>query len=192
MIAQPSSPILTAEAYLVFEEQSDIKHEYINGQAYAMAGTTDSHNLITGNLFLVLRNHLRGRDCQVYFADVKARIEARNCYYYPDLMVTCDARDRETKTYKNFPKLIIEILSDSTEAFDRGDKFTDYQTLDSLEEYALISTKRRRLETLRRAESGLWILQGYQADETGQGEFELRSLGLTGAIADLYEDVDLP
>ncbi len=126
---------LTIEEYLAFEENSPIKHEYRDREVYAMAGTTDRHNTIALNLATLIRNHLRGTDCRVYFADIKAKIEAKHCFYYPDLFVTCDERDRETATYKSFPKLIIEVLSESTEGFDRGDKFNDYQTLASLEEY---------------------------------------------------------
>ncbi len=150
MIALSDSIFLTPEAYLQREEKSNIKQEYIDGQVYAMAGTTDTHHTIALNLALLVRNHLRGSDCRVYFADVKACIEKRNCFYYPDIMVTCDPKDRETSTYKRFPKLMIEVLSESTEAFDRGDKFNDYQTLDSLEEYVLVNSKHQRLETFRR------------------------------------------
>ncbi|MFM8307125.1 MAG: Uma2 family endonuclease, partial [Microcystis aeruginosa] len=97
-----------------------------------------------------------------------------------------DDRDRETATYKSFPKLIIEVLSDSTEAFDRGDKFNDYQTLESLEEYVLVNSKHQRVETFRRGEQGLWILQTYQ-----QESFSLQSINLMASFRDLYEDVTL-
>jgi len=110
----------------------------------------------------------------------------RNHFYYPDIIVTCDDRDRETATYKSFPKLIIEVLSDSTEAFDRGDKFNDYQTLESLEEYVLVNSKHQRVETFRRGEQGLWILQTYQEES-----FSLQSINLTASFRDLYEDVTL-
>lgn len=124
---------LTPDKYLQMEEQSDIKHEYIDGYIYAMAGALDSHVTIAGNLFALLRNHVRGSGCRAYIADMKARIESLNRYYYPDVMVSCDERDRETAAYKRFPCLIVEVLSNSTEAFDRGDKFADYQTLESLQ-----------------------------------------------------------
>ncbi|WP_149975692.1 Uma2 family endonuclease, partial [Microcystis aeruginosa] len=117
MIALSNYNNLTPEEYLQFEETSLIKHEYIDGQVYAMAGTTDTHNIVAGNIYTIIRNHLRGSDCRVYFADVKVRLEKRNHFYYPDILVTCDDRDRETATYKRFPKLIVEVLSDSTEAF---------------------------------------------------------------------------
>ena len=146
MIASPNQFFLSPEEYLSYEEDSPFKHEYIDGEIYAMAGTTDTHNIIAGNLFSLIRNHLRGTDCRTFFADIKAKIESKNCFYYPDLLVTCNPNDRETSTYKCFPKLIIEVLSDSTEAFDRGDKFNDYQTLPSLEEYILVNSKHQRLE----------------------------------------------
>jgi Uma2 family endonuclease len=117
---------------------------------------------------------------------LKVRLEKPNHFYYPDIIVTCDDRDRETATYKSFPKLIIEVLSDSTEAFDRGDKFNDYQTLESLQEYVLVNSKHQRVETFRRGEQGLWILQTYQ-----QESFSLQSINLTASFRDLYEDVTL-
>ncbi len=186
MIALSHYNNLTPEEYLQFEEKSPIKHEYIDGQVYAMAGTTDTHNIIGLNFTFIIRNHLRGSNCRVYFADVKVRLEKRNHFYYPDIIVTCDDRDRETPTYKSFPKLIVEVLSDSTEAFDRGDKFNDYQTLESLEEYVLVNSKHQRVETFRRGEQGLWILQTYQ-----QESFSLQSINLTASFRDLYEDVTL-
>ncbi len=101
-------------------------------------------------------------------------------------MVTCDQRDQETPTYKKFPCLIVEVLSNSTEAFDRGDKFADYQVLESLQEYVLINTKRERVECFRRNEQGLWILQSYTP---AQESFCLNSVNFEGTMAALYEDV---
>ena len=186
MIASPQSFDLAPEAYLQMEENSSIKHEYIDGQAYAMAGASDAHVTIALNLATELRNHLRGSGCRVYISDMKARLESLNRFYYPDVMVTCDQRDRETSQYKRFPCLIVEVLSDSTEAFDRGDKFADYQSLETLQEYVLINTKRQRVECFRRAENGLWELQSYTPV---QPSLQLRSINFTGAIAALYEDV---
>jgi Uma2 family endonuclease len=186
MIASPQQPHLTPEAYLQLEEHSPLKHEYIDGYIYAMAGATDDHVTIALNLAAVLRSHVRGSGCRVYISDMKARIESLNRYYYPDILVTCDPRDREDPLAKQFPRLIVEVLSDSTEAFDRGDKFADYQALDSLQEYVLVNTKRQRVECFRRNEAGLWVLQSY----TDQQEtFRLESVEFEGAIAALYEDV---
>lgn len=132
MMASPQFTYLSAKQYLQKEETSDIKHEYIDGQIYAMAGASDRQVTIAGNLFALLRSHVRGSGCRVYISDMKVRIESLNRFYYPDILVTCDERDRETPAYKQFPKLIVEVLSDSTEAFDRGDKFADYQQIESL------------------------------------------------------------
>lgn len=186
MIALSDHHSLTPEEYLELETQSAVKHEYIDGEVYAMAGTTDTHNTIAGNLFTLIRTHLRGTNCRVYFADIKARLEQCNCFYYPDLLVTCDTRDQETSTYKRFPKLIVEVLSESTEAFDRGDKFNDYQTLDTLEEYVLVNTKHQRVEIFQRNEQGGWIFKTYTPS---QGSFSLESLNLTVSLVDVYEDV---
>lgn len=198
MVASPQPTNLTPEEYLQFEEQSPLKHEYIdgqvyaianediNGQVYAMAGASDPHVTIAGNLFTLLRSHVRGSGCRVYILDMKARLESLNRFYYPDVMVTYDARDRETQIYKRFPILIVEVLSDSTEAFDRGDKFSDYQTLESLQEYVLINTKRQRVECFRRNEEGLWVLQSYTPPQT----FQLKSIGFEETLTALYEDVD--
>lgn len=177
---------LTADEYLDLEARSDTKHEYIDGQVYAMAGASDAHVTIAGNLFALLRSHVRGSGCRVYIADMKARIESLNRFYYPDVMVTCDPRDVETSTYKQFPSLIVEVLSDSTEASDRGDKFVDYQELETLREYVLINTKRQRVECFRRNEQGLWVLQFYTPQQTS---FRLDSIGFEATIAALYEDV---
>ncbi|AUT03366.1 hypothetical protein CLI64_24740 [Nostoc sp. CENA543] len=187
MIASPQENYLvTPEEYLQLEEQGQEKHEYINGYIYAMAGASDPHVTIAGNLFALLRNHVRGSGCRVYMSDMKARIESLNRFYYPDVMVTCDQRDQETPNYKRFPCLIVEVLSDSTEAFDRGDKFADYQVLESLQEYVLINTKRQRVECFRRNEPGLWILQSYTS---AQESFSLNSVKFEGTMAALYEDV---
>jgi Uma2 family endonuclease len=186
MIAFPQSTDLSPEEYLHLEEHSDIKHEYIDWQVYAMAGANDAHVTIALNLAALLRNHVRNSGCRVYIADMKVRIQSLNRFYYPDVMVTCDDRDRETLVYKQFPNLIIEVLSDSTEAFDRGDKFADYQQIESLQEYVLINTKRQRVECFRRGDDGLWILQSYTSQ---QDSYQLQSIDFEGTMAALYEDV---
>ena len=188
MIASVQQSCLTADEYLELEAQSDTKHEYIDGQVYAMAGASDNHVTIALNLATLLRSHVRGSGCRVYIADMKARIESLNRFYYPDVMVTCDPRDLETSTYKRFPSLIVEVLSDSTEAGDRGDKFVDYQELETLREYVLINTKRQRVECFRRNEQALWVLQFY----TLQTSFRLDSIDFEATLAALYEDVTFP
>jgi Uma2 family endonuclease len=189
MIASTQKSYLTTDEYLELEAQSDTKHEYIDGQIYAMAGASDAHVTIALNLATLLRSHVRGSGCRVYIADMKARIESLNRFYYPDVMVTCDPRDLETSTYKRFPSLIVEVLSDSTEAGDRGDKFVDYQELETLREYVLINTKRQRVECFRRNEQALWVLQFYTPRQTS---FRLDSIDFEATLAALYEDVNFP
>ncbi|PZV18913.1 MAG: hypothetical protein DCF20_02345 [Pseudanabaena sp.] len=186
MIAIPKFDYVTPDEYLEMEEQSAIKHEYIDGYVIAMAGANDPHVTIALNMAFVVRNHLRGSSCRVYMSDMKARIDSLNRFYYPDVMVTCDPSDAQTQNHKRFPKLIIEVLSKSTEGFDRGDKFADYQQLESLEEYVLVSTKRQRLDCFRRNEEGLWVLKSYSGE---QGKFQLSSINFEGKFDDLYEDV---
>ena len=186
MIASQQQSYLTPDKYLQLEDTSDTKHEYVDGQVYAMAGASDAHVTIALNLATMLRNHVRGSGCRAYIADMKAHIESLNRFYYPDVMVTCDPRDQETSNFKRFACLIVEVLSDSTEAFDRGDKFVDYQEIDSLREYVLINTRRQRIECFRRNEQGLWVLQSYTP---GQASFRLDSVGFEGTLAALYEDV---
>lgn len=188
MITAAQPPHLTPDDYLQLEARSPVKHEYINGEIVAMAGASDAHVTIALNAAALLRSHLRGTGCRVYISDMKVRLDACNCFYYPDVFVTCDPRDQETSIYKRFPCLIVEVLSDSTEAFDRGDKFIHYQTLNSLQEYVLINTRQQRVETFRRNSSGLWVLQSYTAD---QPALQLTSIDWSGTLADLYEEVTL-
>ncbi len=179
---------LSPEEYLEIEKSSPIKHEYIQGQIYAMAGASDAHVTITANLVTLLRNHIRGTGCRLYVADMKVRIESLNIFYYPDIMVTCDQRDTSFEYFKRYPSLIIEVLSPSTEALDRGDKFSDYQELETLQEYVLISQNRRRVDCFRRNTEGRWELYSYR----GNQELQLNTLNFSGSLTDVYEDVSLP
>jgi Uma2 family endonuclease len=187
MIASAQNSYLTPEAYLEMEAISDIKHEYFASEIYAMAGATDIHVTIAGNIFALLLAHLRSSGCRVYISDMKVRIEAGNRFYYPDVLVTCEPKDGKSSTYKQFLSLIIEVLSDSTEAFDRGDKFADYQSLPSLQEYVLINAKKARIECFRRTDDGLWLLQFYELEDQ---QFELTSVEFKGKVAQVYEEVD--
>lgn len=186
MIGNQHQNYITPETYLISEEISPIKHEYINGEIYAMAGASDTHVTIAGNLFTLLRNHVRGNGCRVYMSDMKVRLETANIFYYPDVMVTCDSRDKEFSNYKQYPCLIVEVLSESTEAFDRGDKFAKYQEILSLEEYVIISQKCQRVECFRRNSDGLWLLQAYNQGSA----IYLKTINFHININALYEDVN--
>ena len=187
MTVSKSRTFLSTEEYLAAEQDSPIKHEYIQGQVYAMAGASDAHVTVAGNLFALLRNHLRGTGCRVYMADMKAQIESANVFYYPDVMVTCDARDKNFTYFKRYPCLILKVLSPTTEAFDRGNKFADYRRLETLQEYVLINPETMSVECFRRNSEGFWVLYSY-----GEGEeVRLASVNFAVAIANLYEDVPL-
>ncbi|MBW4613523.1 MAG: Uma2 family endonuclease [Desmonostoc vinosum HA7617-LM4] len=185
MIISQSEYYISPEEYLEGEKASQIKHEYIDGQVYAMAGASDAHVTVSMNFSMLLRNHLRGSGCRVYMLDMKARIDVINRYFYPDVMVTCDTRDREFEYFKSHPCLIVEVLSETTEAFDRGKKFADYRKLDSLQEYVLISAQQMSVECFRRNPEGHWVLYPYGKEE----EIHLASIDLRCAIAAIYEDV---
>lgn len=182
-----SHAYFTPEEYLEIERVSPIKHEYLQGQLVAMAGASKAHVIITGNLSALLVNHLRGMGCIAYATDMKVRLPDLNLFYYADLAVTCDDRDRTSdEDFILHPKLIIEVLSDSTEAFDRGDKFSDYKSIPELEEYVLIHQKQVLVERFQRKSDNLWMPQIYRTGET----VEFASIGFVCAIADLYENLD--
>lgn len=175
----------TPEEYLEIERISPIKHEYLQGQMVAMAGASKAHVLITANLSALLVNHLRGTDCIAYTTAIKVRIPALSLFYYPDLAVTCDDRDRVANDdFILYPKLIIEVLSDSTEALDRGKKFADYKAIESFEEYLLVHQKQIVVERFQRRSDRLWIPRIYQTGDS----IELSSIDFSGPIESLYEN----
>ncbi|MEG4942904.1 Uma2 family endonuclease [Microcoleus sp. F4-D5] len=185
MIANKSHNYASPEDYLEGEKISPIKHEYRQGEIYAMAGASDAHETIAGNLFALLRNHVRGRGCRIYIGNMKARIDRADVFYYPDIMVSCDERDRSLEYFKRHPRLIVEVLSPTTAAFDRGNKFADYRTLETLQEYVLINQERISVESYQRNSEGRWELYPYVAGE----EVRLGSVDFQCPIAQIYEDV---
>lgn len=171
---------VSIEAYLEAEKHSPVKHEYVDGHIYAMTGTSKVHNLIVGNLASLLRIHLRGGPCRVYTSDVKVMAGTR-CYY-PDVVVSCERS--EDPYIETLPRLIIEVLSDSTERTDREEKRPAYQTLATLQEYVLVSQDSMVVQVYRRA-SDAWVLEDY-----GQGDrLAPLSVALTLAVEQIYEDV---
>jgi Uma2 family endonuclease len=178
---------ISLEEYLEGEKISEIKHEYIDGEVYAMAGASDAHTTIALNLATMLLNNLRGSGCRVYMSDMKAQVYRRSRYYYPDVMVTCDARDRDSEYSKAHSCLIIEVLSDGTEAKDRGTKFKDYRRSPSLREYVLVSQDTINIDIFRRNEDGHWVLYSFVEGE----EIEFTSVDFRCDIAAIYEDVTL-
>jgi Uma2 family endonuclease len=187
MTVSKNHAYFTPEDYLEIEHVSPIKHEYIQGQMVAMAGASKAHVIITGNLSALLVNHLRGTGCIAYITDMKVRLPLLNLFYYPDLAVTCDERDQVSEQdYILYPKLIIEVLSDSTEAFDRGDKFADYKSILEFEEYILIHQKQILVEKFTRKTNNLWIPHICQVGDN----IEFGSIEFSCAISDLYENIN--
>jgi Uma2 family endonuclease len=193
-------PYISEEEYLASEELSEVRREYIDGQvfpmAYAgdesaqalgMAGATDSHNILTGNVFARLHARLRGSECRAYVNDIKAQVKAAKAYYYPAVMVSCGARNPQAVASET-PVLIIEVLSPSTATTDRREKLLNYRKLPTLREYVLIEQDEQRVEVYRLNEQHEWVHE-ILADA---GVLELRSLpdGVCSiSLEDIYESV---
>lgn len=192
-IASPTPPKMTIEEYLGWEAHQAIRHEYVNGDIFAMTGGTIPHNDIALNLYRVLYPHLQSPGCRINVADVKVQVTPTSPYYYPDVVVSCDPRDRNARKFIQHPQLIVEVLSPGTESRDRGEKFIHYQAMPSLQEYVLINSEKISVEIYRRGEGRMWLYSPYQAGDT----VVLESLGFEAEIEVFYEGVtfdepDLP
>ncbi|MBW4657228.1 MAG: Uma2 family endonuclease [Drouetiella hepatica Uher 2000/2452] len=186
MVAGQKKFHISAEEYLVGERVSPIKHEYRQGHVYAMMGAKKPHLVLASNLVMLLGNHLSATPCLVFTSDIKVRLEATDCYYYPDVAVTCDERELNgNEDFILYPSFVIEILSSSTAAFDRGEKFADYQTCPTLKEYVLVDQIQMQVECYRLSSVGDWIGQTYLAGE----EISFSSLDFHCPIAHLYQKV---
>ena len=188
MIAVKSDENITPEEYLERERHSPIKHEYLDGDVYAMAGTSKAHNLISLNLALLLRTGLKNSPCQTFIADIKVNIANQKYYFYPDLVVTCDEQDDLNAYAVTSPKVIIEVLSESTESFDRGKKFQYYRTIPSLQDYILVSSQEYAVEIFHRMEGDRWMLETYQGLEAIA---RIASLDLNIPLAEIYATLEL-
>lgn len=184
-------PYLTEEAYLQRERTSPTKHEYFAGEIYAMAGASEQHNLIAMNIAMLLQTHLRGRSCRAYPSDMRVKVVKTGLYTYPDFTIVCgpsqfvDAEKRDTLTN---PAVIIEILSPSTERYDRGMKFQHYRTIETLHEYILVAQDEYHLERFTRQEHNEWVLSEAIGLEASLG---ITSIQATLRLQDVYEQVPL-
>lgn len=172
-------PWMSPEEYLTYERTSDVRHEYVDGEVYAMVGASRRHASIVLNLASAIRPAARARDCDAYANDVMLRVEAANAYYYPDLVVTCDQSDDDPYVV-HAPSLIVEVLSDSTEHVDRREKRAYYQTIASLREYVLVAQDERRVEIYRRQDGG-WV-----HEIVTDGDAALETVGVTLSLDDVY------
>ena len=181
----PKTP-MTDEEYLAFERTSEEKHEFLAGELFAMSGAKKAHNLVTANLIRLLGNLLLERPCLVFPADMKTHIPSTGLYAYPDVTVVCGEpvfQDESEDVLLN-PKLIVEVLSDSAESYDRGEKFEAYQTIESLQDYVLVSPKKARIDCFTRRADG-WLLRSFGAGE----RMVIESLECELAVDDVYVKV---
>ncbi|MEN9481848.1 MAG: hypothetical protein RLZZ298_3243 [Pseudomonadota bacterium] len=181
---------LSVADYLAGEDLPGPRHEYVDGEIFAMAGASKSHGTIAGNLFLSLRNHLRGKPCRTWQSDMKVQVSPASAYYYPDVVVTCAPEDLRADSPQNFvsaPALVVEVLSPSTAKLDRREKWFAYRQLGNLQEYVLVDQERQWVEVFRRHEGG-WMQEIAAVGES----VTLQSVGLTLSLAAIYEDSDVP
>jgi Uma2 family endonuclease len=182
---QPEEIIpINIEEYLLGELESEVRHEFYDGQVYPMAGAGEKHNIISGNLYSVLRRKARGTNCKTFIADMKLYIPELNRFYYPDILLTCDSND-DHEYYKQVPCLIVEVLSPSTENIDRREKLHAYQNISSVKEYLLVSQERMEVELYRR-DGKHWQ---YYLLKTEEDILHIDCLDLGLTMADIYEDV---
>jgi Uma2 family endonuclease len=180
-----TAPTFEFADYLAWESEQSEKHEFVRGETFAMAGARRAHATVSLNLASAFKQHLRGSGCRTYMADMKLRVETADCAFYPDVMVSCDRRDHAADLYLSHPLLVVEVLSESTAAYDRGNKFADYRKLDSLQEYAVVDIDARRVECFRRNADNRWELFDY-----ADGECRFASLDLSLPLALVFEDVE--
>lgn len=181
-------PAFTLDDFLAWEDTQAERHEYLHGETFAMVGARRVHNLVAGNLYAAFRQHLRGTPCAAFIETMKLRV-ADDALFYPDVFVTCDRQDLRTEREFSAPILIAEVLSPSTEAYDRGQKFTQYRRLPSLREYLLVSPETREVLLFRRdSAEGLFTLH----DFTEAAQLECASIGCTVALAELFEGLEAP
>ena len=175
----------TADDYLAWEPGQLDRHEYLDGEVFAMAGAEDRHVTASMNIAFTLRQHLSGSPCRTYMSDMRLHVAAANSYFYPDVLVTCSALDLASPLVKTEPKLIIEVLSPSTAAYDRGLKFSHYRSLSSLQEYVLIDLDSRSTDCYRKGADGLWVLHPFARGES----VSLASVALEFTATQLFAEV---
>lgn len=183
----------TIAEYLQRERSALEKHEYRDGEILLMAGGTKDHSLVIANVIASLHGRLKGKPCRVYDSNLRVRIPRKILYTYPDVSVIGgqgepDANDSAGETVTN-PRLIVEVLSASTEAYDRGEKFDRYRELESLEEYVLVSHETPRIETFFKQPDGTWLLTPVSGLRSTA---KLRSLDVELPLADVYSGVEFP
>lgn len=185
MTAQPRHSFMTVEEYLELDRKSrETRYEYIDGHIRLLAGGTANHSTIGVNVLVALHSALDSSPCRVYTSDMRVAVcETR--YFYPDVTVSCDERDRGVIDIIRFPRLVVEVLSPSTEGYDRGEKFACYRACPTIQEYMLINTAYPSVELFRRERSPLWAFYAFEFDD----EVQLDSIGVRFPVTALYKNV---
>lgn len=184
------SKLLSFEEYLALERSATVRHEFVNGQIYAMSGGTLRHNIITNNFFSLLRDHLKAGRCRAFTSEVKVRAEAANCVYYPDLVVSCAQSDADSLFAVN-PILIVEVISPSTSVIDRREKRSAYQQIESLREYLIVHQKKKRIQLFYRVDETNWETITFSSGSS----IKLTAFpngSLTVSLDSIYETLDYP
>lgn len=179
---------ITQEEYFQLEAISEIKHEYFYGEIFAMAGAKKNHNIIVSNLIIILGTYFKSKPCNVYPPDMRVSVESGKYYTYPDLSIVCgksEFLDKNETTLTN-PNLIIEVLSDSTEKYDRRKKFQSYRTIQSLNTYILVSTDYRQIEVYSKNQDHSWTLR----DPDKDAKINIPSINFTLDLNEVYEKVE--
>jgi Uma2 family endonuclease len=183
-MASERAPTMSVKEYLALEEHNpDSRYEYLDGYVYMMSGGSANHAAISGNIYAILKGLLRGGPCRVYNSDMRVRVSEKR-YFHPDVTVTCNPRDRGSADLIQSPRLVVEVLSPTTEARDRGRKLQCYLACPSIEEYVLVDSRSMRVEIYRK-EQKRWMYDAFQAGD----EVELTCLDVRFTVAEAYEDV---
>jgi Uma2 family endonuclease len=189
-MSQQIIPYISPEEYLRLERQSEYKSEYVNGEIFAMTGASRKHNLVGGNIFGELRQQLKARQCEVYASEMRVKVTATGLYTYPDVVVVCGAPKFEDQYFDTLlnPTVLVEVLSPTTERYDRIAKSSYYRTLDSLAEHLLVAQDEVRLEQYIKQPNGQWLL--FESTSL-DGVVELPSINCSLALRDVYDKVSL-
>lgn len=180
----------TVDEYLALERASETKHEYVAGSIVAMAGARPAHNMLAANTTAALRALARRAGCVIMTSDQRVHVPPTQLYTYPDVTVACGERrytDEEPPSLLN-PTILVEVTSDTSEEYDRGTKFVNYQAIPALREYVIVSHREHRIDHHRRLDSGQWLVTSYTNEGAG---IELPALGASISLSDVYDDVDL-
>lgn len=186
-MAEPALQMTMNRAqFLAWEREQPVRHEFWHGEVFAMTGARQAHVIVSLNVASLLKAHLRGKPCRAYISDMQLEVRAADAAFYPDVFVSCDPADLAAERVLHHPTVVIEVLSESTAAYDRGIKFAAYRQLPSLKEYALIDPERRSVEIFRRTDDDDWLL----TTRDGERGLILPSLGFEAGLEAVFEDID--